>query len=104
MEDGTNMKITFIPQRSDKELIIIKNKDTLLINDESFDFSPLKDGEVLPYRSIDNDYITGDIKRINGTVELSIIMPHAYIPNSEIFDPISVLVEKDGIVELPNVN
>ena len=69
------MKIKLSPIRDDRELTLEKLGDALIINGESFDFSAVEEGDVLPQSAIESDFIGSDVTRSGGEIELLIIFP-----------------------------
>jgi hypothetical protein len=95
------MKIKLSPQRRDDDLTLIKDKDCLLINGEIFDFSQLVEGAVLPFGSINCDFIVGDVYRKNGVIELVIVLPYNKHHSNQRKFPTDIIINFDGEVELP---
>ena len=95
------MKINLTPQRRDDDITLVKQGDILFINGESFDFSPLPEGARLPYGSINCDYIVGDVYRIDGEIELTLILPYNKSHSNQRKFPNDLIILEDGPVELP---
>ena len=95
------MKINLCPMRWDVELQITKSGETLEINGEVFNFSVIPEGAVLPASAVHSDFIIGEVKRVNGELELTIILPHAAEASEEARFPKPIVNPKDGVVELP---
>ena len=105
-------KITLSPQVNDKETPVVSVQgDTLIINGEEFDFSPLQGGETLvnqsspeDERAISSDYIDKDVERKNGYIELTILLPVLWnSPESARFpNPAVLVIEQNGSVPLPD--
>lgn len=95
------------PQRSDEVLMVSVAGDVLNINGDEFDFSPLPEGATLPRLAVDSDFIASDVERIDGTIHLTLRLPHGPIPIPQpvgvehVTFPQPVLVETDGPVALP---
>jgi len=80
------MHITLIPQRRDDRLRLEKQGETLVINDEPFDLSVIPDGATLPRAAVHCDWLVSDIERRDGTLYLSLILPHgACAPQETLF-------------------
>lgn len=95
------MLIKLSPQRSDSQLTLERQNDTLIINGERFDFTELPDGATLPKAAIDSDVIISDVERINGVLHLTVLLPHGHnAPESTRF-PAPITVTADGAIELP---
>ena len=95
------MKINLSPTRSDKELNIVKSADTLTINGVPYDFSQLPNGATLPKEAIDCEFIVSDVNRVNGEIELTILLPHGANPSHEARFPEPIIKNDDGQVVLP---
>ena len=95
------MHITLIPQRRDASLEVSKKGDTLTINGVAFDFSAIPDGATLPASAVDCEYITGNIERINGVLQISLILPHGHNPSQAVAFPAPIINPADGVLELP---
>lgn len=95
------MKIIFSPQRRDDVLTISKSGDALTINGVPYDFSPLPDGASLPKDAIGCEWICGDVSRINGELEIPILLPHGPDASMAARFPEPMAVTIDGEVVLP---
>lgn len=95
------MKIILSPMRMDAELTLIKEGDTLSINGYVFDFSTLADGDSISVLDIPYGWITNDIKRVDGIVEVTVLFPHGPNPPDHIAYPEPIIVTEDGPIKLP---
>lgn len=95
------MKITLSPQRRDETLTLFKANDTLIINDEVLDFSPLPEGATLPATAVANDWIIGDITRKDGQIELTLVFPHGPDASEAVRFPEPLVLTENGAVEFP---
>lgn len=95
------MLINFSPIRSDRALEINKTGETLTINGESFDFSQLADGATLPREAIGCEFIISDVSRVDGEIELTILLPHGANASHEARFPEPINITSDGQVVLP---
>lgn len=95
------MKIDLSPQRRDDKLIVVKTGDVLTINGTAFDFTALPDGATLPASAIDSEWLVGYVSRVNGELELALILPHGPSPSQAVAFPEPITVTKDGEVSLP---
>ena len=95
------MKINLSPIRSDRALEISKTGETLTINGIPYDFSQLPDGATLPREAIDCEWIVSDVNRINGEIELTILLPHGANASHEARFPEPIVMYNDGQVVLP---
>ncbi|WP_193752292.1 hypothetical protein [Comamonas testosteroni] len=76
--------------------------NTISINEEVFDFSPLHDGDTLPRAAIDSPWFAGDVTRVDGVLHVSLVFPHgAYAGEAACF-PVPITVIQDGPVQLPD--
>lgn len=93
-------KIIMQPQYSDNILTLAKSGNALTINGEKYDFSPLEEGYEIPPEAIDCDWIFGSIKKIDGIIHLTIIMPYndADAPDHIRFPEPIMLIEDTEIV------
>ena len=95
------MHITLIPQRRDDSLTVSKQGDALTINGVTYDFSVIPDGATLPASAVDCEYITGPVERINGVLQISLVLPHGPNPSQAVAFPEPLINPADGVLELP---
>ncbi len=95
------MKINLSPIRSDKELNIVKSADTLTLNGVPYDFSQLPNGATLPKEAVDCEWIVSDVNRVNGEIELTILLPHGANASHEARFPEPINMTTNGQVVLP---
>ena len=95
------MKINLSPVRVDTELDVIKRGDCLTINGEVFDFSVIPEGAVLPASAVACEWIIGEVKRNDGELELTLILPHCATASEAARFPEPTINQKDGTVRLP---
>lgn len=95
------MNIYLSPVRVDGSIVIKKFGDTIILNDETFDFSRLKDGESLPSDAITSCFFESNVYRENGDLNITIRMPipENYSPEQAFPSPILNVI--DGLVSLP---
>jgi hypothetical protein len=74
--------------------------DVITVNGDEYDFGPLEEGDVLPSGAIDSQYFTSEVSRINGVIQLTLVLPHEFdAPESMTFPkPLDV---GDGPVPIP---
>lgn len=95
------MRIDFSPVRMDEQLTLERRGDTLSLNGEEFDFGPLLEGATLPADAILSDWFLGPVDRVDGSLSLTIRLPHGpNAPESTRF-PTPIVVDEDGPVDLP---
>ena len=95
------MKINLSPQRRDDTLTVTKQGDTLTINGTAYNFSQLPDGATLPAEAVDCEYIIGSVERINGELELTLLLPHGANTSQAARFPQPIIDPADGALELP---
>lgn len=94
------MQITFSPIRRDETLTLGKQGDTLTVNGEAFDFSPLPDGADLPGEAINSEWLLG-AKREGGELHITVLLPHGGNAPEETRFPQPITVTADGPVPVP---
>ncbi|WP_421308948.1 hypothetical protein [Aeromonas veronii] len=98
------MKITLSPANCMVRLVASVDGDKLTVNDVELDFSELVEGSTLPVYAISNEWIAGDVHRINGEIHLTLLLPHGPDATQEtrfptaMLEPISIA---SGLVPLP---
>ena len=95
------MKINLSPQRRDDTLTVIKQGDTLTINGTDYDFTDLPDGGTLPADAVDCEFVIGSVDRVNGELELTLLLPHGPNATEAARFPEPIIDPADGEVELP---
>jgi hypothetical protein len=95
------MQISFSPQRRDDALTVSKAGDVLTINGEEFDFSGLPDGATAPFGTVPCEWIIGTVDRVNGDLQLTLILPHGPNPSQAVAFPQPMTNVPDGPVAIP---
>jgi len=95
------MQITLSPARRDTPLTLDRTGDALTINGEVFDFTPLPDGATLPREAIASDWFAGPVERVDGTLRLSLVLPHGANAPQETLYPAPLTLTGNGPVILP---
>ena len=95
------MIINLSPQVRDDSLTVSKQGETLVINGENYDFSQLTEGATLPRDAINCDYIVSDVARVNGDIELTILLPISANASEAARFPAPLNVVSAGEVVLP---
>lgn len=95
------MIIKLHPQRRDELLEVHKSGDTLVINGEPLDFSPLRDGATLPAGAVDSPWFTGDVDRVNGELVINLLLPLPVNYSQAQAFPQDLVGVPDGPVLLP---
>jgi hypothetical protein len=95
------MKILFSPVRSDEVLSLHKLGDTLVVNGEAFDFSPMGVGDVLPVQAISSSWFARDVERTSDGLVFTIVLPNPANYSQQQAFPEPLLNVLDGEVPLP---
>ena len=90
-------KLSYSPQYGTSNITISKQAETLTINGESFDFSALEDGSEI---DTECSHIVGTVKRLNGDIHITILLPHGV--NSYFAPTEPQEVTADGDIALPD--
>ena len=95
------MQINLSPQRRDDQLTVFKEGDVLTINGTAYDFTDLPDGGTLPAEAVDCEYVIGSVNRVNGELELTLLLPHGPNATEAARFPEPIINPADGELELP---
>lgn len=96
------MRIFFSPQRRDDTLTLERvSADSIRINGDVFDFSSVPEGVSIPQEDAPSPWISGDIERISGKINLTITLPHGPNPSQAVAFPEPITVDIDGPIALP---
>lgn len=95
------MKINLSPQLRDDKLVVIKTGDRFVINGAVFDFAPLPEGGRLPAEAVACEHVIGDVTRVNGELEMTLLLPIAADATHEECFPEPIVDPVDGQVFLP---
>ncbi|MFW3166958.1 hypothetical protein WBQ28_21020 [Pseudomonas syringae pv. syringae] len=95
------MKINLTPQRRDDTLEAYKYGSTIVVNGESFDFSPMIEGSTLPRSAISSIWLEGDVDLNNGELEITLLIPLPQNYSQEQAFPVPLLNVPDGLIQLP---
>jgi len=95
------MKLNLSPQRRDDKLTVIKQGEILTINGIEYDFADLPDGGTLPAEAVDSEFVIGSVDRVNGELELTLLLPHGPDASEAARFPQSIIYPAGGEVELP---
>lgn len=95
------MRINLSPQLTEKKLIVVKDGNTLVLNGERFDLSPMLDGSTLPSSAISSEWFAGEIEMVDGEIIVTLILPNPvnYSPEQAFPEPLTSVL--DGPVALP---
>ncbi len=96
------MIIKLSPVRRDSRISVSVNGNTISINEEVFDFSPLQDGDTLPRAAIDSPWFAGDVTRVDGVLHVSLMFPHGAYAGEAARFPMPIEVVEDGPIQLPD--
>lgn len=96
------MIINLSPQRRDDTLVLEKNGDVLTFNGEVVNLTDMPEGSTLPPFAVDCGWILPtEIRRVDGRIELTIIMPHGQNPQSHVAFPEPIIDPPDGLIVFP---
>ena len=97
------MNIILSPVRMDIDVFeVTKLGDTLWVNGQAFDFSPMKEGSTLPYGAVVSDHFPGDVNRDNEVITLTLRLPLPWNYSQAQAFPEPLLNVPDGPVKLPD--
>lgn len=96
------MRINLSPQRRDDVLEVIKSGDSLIINGEIFDFTPLGVGDTLPASAVSSEWFWGDIDRTESGISLTLFLPLPWNFSQEQAFPVPLDYVPDGPVVFPS--
>jgi hypothetical protein len=95
------MILNFKPKKRPAPLVLSRSGDTITVNGETFDFSPLPDGATLPREAIGSDWFVGPVERIDGVLHVTLMLPFAPGAPEETRFPAPITLTGDGPVSLP---
>jgi hypothetical protein len=95
------MNINLSPQRRDDTLTVTKQGDVLTINGTEYDFSVIPDGATLPKDATDCEWLASDVERIDGVLNLTLLLPHGKDASHAARFPQPIINPADGVLELP---
>lgn len=95
------MKINLSPMRRDDTLELSVAGAVLTVNGEPFDFSQMADGDTLPAGAIACEWFVGDVYKVDGGLELTLILPLPVNYSPAQAFPDSLVITADGPVVLP---
>lgn len=96
------MHITLHPVRKDgATLSVVKQGDTLIINEQVLDFAQMPDGATIPLQAIACDFIASGVERINGVLHITLLLPHGADASEAVRFPAPIINPPDGPLELP---
>lgn len=95
------MKINLSPQVRTDALVVSKSGDALIVNGVTYDFTQLTEGSTLPAEAIECEYIVGEVKREDGEIELTLLLPITADASEAAKYPEPVTMTTDGEVALP---
>ncbi len=95
------MKIHLSPVRSEQEIVATKSGDSLIINGELFDFSPMGDGDTLPAEAINSPWFPADVEKQDGELILTLLFPIPRNFSPEQAFPLPMENVPDGEIAFP---
>lgn len=95
------MRIKLSPILLATPLELERAGDVLIINGAAYDFTDLPEGATLPRAAVDCFWLASDVERIDGTLHLTLILPHGGNAPPETLYPAPIIDPPDGPVMLP---
>ena len=95
------MIIGFSPQRRDDALSLSRIGQTLVVNGDPIDFSPIPNGATLPAGAIASEWIAGDVHRIDGRLHVTLVLPNGPNPSQAVAFPAAIIDPADGTISIP---
>lgn len=95
------MKIILVPQRREQSLEVVKLGNTLALNGEIFDFSPMSEGDTLPASAISSEWFFDKVHNVDGEIELTLFLPLPENFSPEQAFPLPLTDVPDGLVVFP---
>ncbi|CAB4326606.1 hypothetical protein [Brucella sp. 191011898] len=96
-------RISFTPQYRGDHLALSKIGDVLTVNGDPLDFSDLPEGGEYPADAIDNPFVRGGVKRTEGIIHITLLLPYSNLnPSQVIAFPSPIMIENDGDIPLPD--
>lgn len=95
------MHITLTPVQMDTPMTLHRNGDVITINGSTLDFGPLQEGALLPREAVGSDWIASDVKRIDGVIHLTLVLPHGPNAPEATRYPAPITLTGNGPVTLP---
>lgn len=95
------MKLILSPQSRSDVLTVSAKGDVLTINGVALDFSQLPNGATLPRSAIDCPWIAGDVTRIDGVLQVPMVLPNGSDASDAARFPQPITTTQNGPVELP---
>ena len=95
------MNITLTPQIGPDSLTLSKAGDILTINGDTFDFSFIEEGDVLPQDAVECPLLASDVTRTDGSLVLTLILPIKNTSSDAAKFPAPILNAPDGDIEVP---
>jgi hypothetical protein len=95
------MQVLLSPQRRDDSLVVVKDGGKLRINGDLFSFISLPDGATIPAGEIPCEWIVGPVERIDGEINLTLVLPHGPNPSPAVAYPTPLVDPPDGALALP---
>ena len=95
------MQISFSPQRRDGVLTLSKAGDVLTINGDVVDLSAIPEGADLAAAAIDNEWIVGTVRRVDGDIHVMVLLPLGADASENARFPADLVDPQDGLIALP---
>lgn len=95
------MRIKLQPTRCDDTLEVIKEGSALIVNGETFDFSPMANGDTLPFSAIASSWFPADVEHIGDELVITLRLPNPWNYSPEQTFPVDLVDVPDGTVAFP---
>lgn len=95
------MNINIVTSITTERASFEKRGDSLIINGDEFDFSPLLEGERIPMNAIQSDFMAGAVERHNGVLIIPIRLPISELLADTVGIPGDIIDAPDGLLDLP---
>lgn len=95
------MIILLSPFRSEEQLSVSKEGNTLTVNGELYDFSRMGEGDTLPASAVTSTWIDRDVEYVDGQLVVTLLFPNPWNYSPEQAFPVPLLNVPDGPVSFP---
>lgn len=95
------MNISFTPTRMETQLTVSIEGDSLTLNGERFDFSPVQEGDILPQEAVSCEWLASVVTREGGRITLTLVLPHGANAPEETRFPAPIFAAPDGPLPIP---
>lgn len=96
------MRIVLSPQAGRSETLTLSRQgDILVINGAPLDLSQVAERATLPAEAIASEWIVGAVTRIEGVLQVTVLLPYADEADEAVRFPAPITVTADGPIVLP---